>query len=132
MIKYLNIPFKDKGRDETGVDCWGLVYLYYINEYNVKLDDHCDAYENTQDLSIADRVDKETETTWQQIITPQSGDVVLVRMRNRPMHVGIYCGDGLMMHIEENNTPTIEKLGSIKWSKRVLGYYRLKSLMSTQ
>lgn len=39
-------------------------------------------------------------------------------------HVGYYLGDGLFIHQNINDFPSIEKLNGKKWSGKILGYYR--------
>ena len=122
-----NIPFAEKGRDIAGVDCWGLVRLFYKRELNIDLPVFLESYRNTKDVAIAAKILEQKEMSWLEAAEPKSGDVVLCRMRSRPMHVGIYKHPGLMLHIEKNQSPTIEPLGSLKWCNRVLGIYRLKN-----
>lgn len=127
--KYYDIPFVERGRSMDGADCWGLVVLYYRDRYGIKLHDHLDCYEKTTDIGIAKRMDRETIATWVAVDKPREGDVVLCRILDRPMHVGLYISPNSMLHIEKGNTPTLEKLGGIKWGKRILAYYRHRSLM---
>lgn len=124
-----DIPFLEHGRDEDGLDCWGLVKIFYEREMGVILPDLLGKYEDTKDLGIADIVMDLAANDWTKIREPQNGDVVLCRMRSRPMHVGVYKHPHLMLHIEQGNSPILDKLDGIKWEKRILGIYRLKSLM---
>lgn len=124
-----NIPFLEKGRTEIGLDCWGLIQLFYKRELNIVLPGYTECYKTTKDSSIADKIFSESLTNWENVDEPQNGDVVLCRMRNRPMHVGVYKEPGFMLHIEEGCSPILERLDGIKWQKRILGIFRLKSLM---
>ena len=121
-----NIPFKEKGRALDGLDCWGLVRLFYKREMGIDLDDKSSDYADTSDPIIADLVAKDRFENWIEAEKPASGDVVLCRMRNRPMHVGVYMDGGFMLHIEGGNTAKVEKIDGLKWKRRILGIYRLK------
>ena len=120
-----DIPFKEHGRDLDGMDCWGLVQHFYKHQLNIDLPSYITNYNDTKDSNIAHIIQDEALKYWRKVHDPQNGDVVLVRMRNRPMHVGIYKNPWLMLHIEEKVNTTFEKLRSIKWQKRILGIYRL-------
>jgi len=44
--KYIGIPYQEKGRSETGVDCWGLVKLVYEKDFNILVPGFTDSYEH--------------------------------------------------------------------------------------
>ncbi len=37
--KYLGLPFKHHGRDKTGLDCYGLLIMYYRDVFGIELKD---------------------------------------------------------------------------------------------
>lgn len=123
---YVGIPFKEKGRDENGLDCWGLVRLWYDKELGIELPSYIDAYQTTNDIEITETIKKEQAIKWELVDTPKRGDVVLLKIKGLPWHVGIYLGDNRMLHVEQGCDSIIEKLGRSKWKNRILGYYRMK------
>jgi len=125
---YSDLCFKERGRDRDGVDCWGLVCMYYKDVFNLNLQDHLDCYETTKDPSIVERMSEQIGDPWVDVLAPKQGDVVLCRMASRPMHVGVYIDGGFMLHIESGNSPVLEKIKCLKWTKRIAGFYRHKAL----
>ncbi len=49
--KYVGIPFLSGGRNEGGVDCYGLVRLILNNEYGYNLPLLSNTYDNALDIS---------------------------------------------------------------------------------
>lgn len=120
------IPFVDGGRSIDGADCWGLAYLFYKNELGIDLP----KYEN---FSVGDntketiqKIENEKMTKWQETKTPVNGNMVLLRMKNRSSHVGIYKEHNKMLHLEDGSMAIIEPLDGLKWKNRVIGFFHIK------
>jgi cell wall-associated NlpC family hydrolase len=50
---------------------------------------------------------------------------VLLRIHNLLCHVGVYVGDGCMLHVRRGANTVVEDLTSPRWAPRVEGYYRV-------
>ena len=50
MNSYIGIPYKNRGRDRSGVDCWGLVQLWYQEQLGITVDDYLYAYTAANDF----------------------------------------------------------------------------------
>lgn len=128
----LAIPYKLKGRALNGIDCWGLIWLFYKEQMGIDLPSYHDISKEELDEYALGRVFlKEKAHNWMRVDSPRNGDVVLCRDKLRPLHVGIYKEHGKMLHIREGETPNISKLDNFEWKHKVLGIYRLKELQST-
>lgn len=94
MDKYISIPYKDNGRGVEGLDCYGLVWKILKEVFNKeipKLDgvytgDSVNALKKHRALVPAEQVE-----------APVDGDIVLIYVKGRPAHVGIYLG-GKVLH----------------------------------
>lgn len=122
---YIGLSYAPRGRERSGLDCWGLVRLVYAEERGIELPslaneyaDHPDEREQLAAL-IATKRDHWIETD-----APQSGDVVLLRILGAPSHVGLVTEPGSMLHIREGSDAVIERLDSVRWAQRVAGIYR--------
>lgn len=125
--KYIYIPFKEKGRDEWGCDCWGLVRYIYQKERGIELPSYLEDYQTTSDSeSISGKISNEKKLHWQDIKhgKEQVFDVVLLRMLGLPMHVGLVTQKGYMLHTSRESGTCHVKYNNIQWEKRVLGFYR--------
>lgn len=120
---YIGIPFKIKGRDHKGVDCWGLVCLIYEEVFNIELPSYIDEYEDIKDLHHIQKlytIHSEKGVGWISILRGQEkkGDVFLMPFIGIRSHVTICVEPGLMIHITENINVTVEEYYTSLWSKR--------------
>ena len=127
--KYVGIPFVSGGRDETGCDCYGLVRLILRNEYDFELPILIGGY--TDALCI-----EETKKLFLENIPVLCGDkcevpeektVALMRMKGRLCHVGLYAGDGYIIHSRHSLGAVCERLSSPQLAGCVEGWYRVDS-----
>lgn len=126
---YIGLPFQDHGRDRSGLDCWGLVRLVMAEQFNIALPSHVHEYQRTTQVErISTLIEREVQH-WKLVSAGQEvcGDVIVLRVRGRPMHVGLVLGDRQMLHIELGINSVIERYSAPRWADRIAGFYRYKS-----
>ncbi len=125
--KYIGIPFKEKGRSFSGVDCWGLVYLVYKNELQIELPTYIEFYESPDDRELlSELIAREQVNKWNKIndLDKKPFDGLLLTVSNTPYHVGIYIGEGQFIHCEKGVNTAIARLNSIRWRNNLAGVFR--------
>lgn len=126
--KYTHIPFKDKGRDASGVDCWGLVGLIYQQELGIVLPDYLECYETSNDRDILSETIRNERCGWQSPHFSQEFDVIILRMRGVPMHVGVVTVPGKkMIHCARGMNTCHEDYTGMRWRHSVEGFARWKN-----
>lgn len=109
-IKYIGIPYKLHGRDFTGCDCYGLVYLYMLaHGYTLPKYDFSYTLETREKELTVERA----LLLGEQIDKPQELSIVLFYKRNRPIHVGVFTQGGVL-HTTENRDSMFENIHSPK------------------
>lgn len=130
LAKYISIPFEERGRSHNGVDCWGLIFLVYRDILKIELPTYLEGYENLEDRKeISNIMSNDKHILWEEVETPKLYDVCLFNMVRVPMHVGLCLDKISFMHSFKGNEVCIEKFNNIKWNKRIVGFYRHKSLI---
>lgn len=126
---YIGLPFLDHGRDRRGLDCWGLVRLVLAEQYNQPLPSFIHEYQHTRAVDAISTLIQREIPAWENIPAGHEhcGDVVVLRLRGQPLHVGTVLGDGQMLHIESGINSAIERYTGPRWQDRVFGFYRFKS-----
>lgn len=128
---YIGLPFAEHGRDAQGVDCWGLVRLVLSEQFGIAVPSYAREYANTRAQDELGRLVRCEAKSWQAIEPGQEklGDVVVLRLRGQPAHVGMVLGDQTMLHIEQFINSAIERYVSRRWAGRVEGFYRHKGMI---
>lgn len=132
--KYVGIPFVSGGRDYNGCDCYGLVRLILNDEYQIQLpvlnSDYSDAlnYEQTKNL-FKEYVPVICGT---KIENPEEKAVCLIRTRGELCtHVGIYAGDGFIIHARNKTGAVCERISSPFLTGRIEGWYHVNKINHT-
>jgi len=128
--RYIGLPFEPNGRDYSGVDCWGLVYLVYRHEFGIELPLYEGVYPDQSIHSIQgahNHID-EVKGDFHVVTEPQEHDIILIRIYgNLVSHVGLYLGKGEMLHIMSGIDSTVERIAGTRWKNRISGYRRYVS-----
>lgn len=124
------IPYVEGGRDLSGCDCWGLVILYYSHVYGFDMPKFEDIYYRSSvdyETTVESiEIEKNKLGIFEEQITPEQGDIVLINARGRPLHMGIVLDNTDMVHTDKRHGVVIESYKGAKWVNRIVGFYRLK------
>ena len=132
--KYVGIPFVSGGRDYNGCDCYGLVRLILNDEYQIQLpalnSDYSDALNCEQTKNLFKEYVPVICGT--KIENPEEKAVCLVRTRGGLCtHVGIYAGDGFIIHTRNKTGAVCERLSSPFLTGRIEGWYHVNKINHT-
>jgi len=135
---YIGIPFKDRGRDRDGSDCWGLVRMVYSERLGIFLPSLEDGYLASGDADDVERVIRSqvdpanTAPAWTPVGVPTGsasglvslGDVVSFNIAGRHGHVGVVVSRDRFLHAQAGSRSCLERLDSVMWNSRVNGFWR--------
>ncbi len=132
LAHYIGLPFKEHGRDRSGLDCWGLVRLVLAEQFSFHLPSYATDYGRTTDsAAIGALISRESRADWRSVVAgdESAGDVIVLRMRGQPMHVGLVAGDGQMLHIEQGINSALERYTASRWASRIHAIYRYRTYL---
>ena len=124
---YVGLPFEERGRGAQGFDCWGLIRAIYEKQLNIELPSYAEDYRTTTDeQEIGALVRQESASSWKEVSLEEArlGDVLVIRMRNMPMHCALIVERPWFLHIERGINSVLERCDSVKWAKRIVAVYR--------
>lgn len=84
-------------------------------------------YLDTEDRAAADLIKEvKDEPQWLPLLPGEEkeGDVILLRIKGLPWHIGVVAGKNKMLHVERGAESVIEPYNGLKWNKRIIGFYR--------
>ena len=120
---YIGIPFKIKGQDKDGCDCYGLARLIQKEQFGNDWPSFVGDYDDDSIDEVGSAVALH-KSKFHQVEVPEIGDIVLMNRRGVPTHIGIYIGNGRMIHNDIGVATCIQSLGSPKEKSRIEGFYR--------
>jgi len=127
---YVGLPFIEKGRDRSGVDCWGLLRRIYSERYCIELPSYADDYQSTADSESIRALILGGLGPWREIQAGQEheGDGILLRIKGQPWHVGVVVAPGWMLHSAKGMNSVRDQYDGPAWHRRVLGFYRHEAM----
>jgi len=125
---FIGLPYSPKGRSRSGVDCWGLVRLFYLEIFKVELPSYLMEYSSSEDSSsVADAV-RNNLPNWSKVDVIEFGDLLVFNVLGFPCHTGVALNSNDFLHSFMNTNSCIERLNSISWSRRIHGIYRWQKI----
>lgn len=123
--KYAHIKFKDKGRDESGCDCYGFVRLILKNEMNIDLPDMLDIYDSVDDKPTLERIIAEDKNSnWIEPPWPAPFDVAVIKLAGLPVHLGIVTKLNYLMHCQKEINVTHVPYSGPRSNLKILSFNR--------
>lgn len=120
----IGLPYQTHGRSDQGVDCLGLVILFYRKQ-GFSFPDYLGLYQDTRNFEEIDKHINDNKATLEQVSAPRFGDVVLMRIGKFACHLGIFINDCTFLHAHDGRESAIDRLDSYAWKNRIVGYFRL-------
>jgi len=103
-------------------DCWGVAVDFYQIELNIKLLEYYSEIPETRD-NARDMI-YSCMKDFKKVEDRQYGDLILIKLYGIECHIGIYLGNGQMLHTTSHSGCVIDRL--IRWEKLIVGFYRVK------
>jgi cell wall-associated NlpC family hydrolase len=131
FYKYIDIPFKDLGRDLKGVDCFGLVKYIYKDKLNIDIGE---TEITAGDFDGIESEIKRFSNMFQRVFEPRIYDIIFCykspseRIVN---HIALYIGAGRIIHAVNGQGVVIEKaIRNPAYMNMIEGFYRYKGEMN--
>lgn len=122
--RFVGIPWKPNGRDFDGVDCYGLIVLWYREILGINLMDF--TTQTTDEEFYLDNIDN----YWVEVkkYHEKENDVIVTRERTGQLHVALIYKPCQILHINIDETSKLERYRWNLW-KAPLRIYRHRHLL---
>lgn len=129
--RLVGIPYVVDGRDWSGADCWGVIYLYFRAVHGIEVEryDAAGAATDQDRRALSALIHREIAAPWHPVEEPRAGDVVLLRHGREIAHVGIWFDGGRVLHSPGPGPSVIERASSPHMRRRIVGFYRHEDLL---
>ncbi len=123
----LPIPYKHRGRDYSGVDCYGFIIIFYREFLKVELMDVYEEYSKSWSFKGNKNYFLENyHKQFEKVDRPQPYDIILFQSRKGiANHGGVVLPNGKFIHCSKIGV-SINKYDEESFKKRFNGFYRYK------
>lgn len=125
--EFLKIFYHKNHRDFVFCDCYGICYLFNKEilkiELPLYLNERIHTYDDISNTLMTRKTDFKKVQKGKEVM----GDIVMLNVKNMPVHVGVVLQNGLMLHIMEGKHAVIESYNNNNWKKKVDSFYRYES-----
>lgn len=132
LSQYAGVPFLERGRSRAGVDCWGLVWLIYQEQFGVIIPSYEGRYADTRGAEIPGVIAAGAAAGCWRLLGDDEpsvlGDVIAFRIRGEPRHVGLALDNIQMLHVEWGTNVVRERFRSSVWNHRIVGRHRHREI----
>lgn len=131
MIQYrdlIGVPFKNRGRDMDGFDCYGLVQEMY-RRYGISIPDYTADFDDLEKVNELITSKTAISSNWRRIEPDKELPVpCLLAIRfGTPSgiinHTGCYIGNGRFIHIRANIGVCVDRIDSPAWRHVIEGLF---------
>ena len=125
--EYLKLPFLPRGRDRSGVDCYGLVRLVFQEQRGIVLPSYADGYASVEDTAeIMTLCRGEIARRWHAVPLADASlfDVIVFRIKGDPIHVGLVLDAEYFLHTMKGIWSVLERWQSLAWRHRIVEVVR--------
>jgi cell wall-associated NlpC family hydrolase len=138
-VRYVGLPYRDRGRDRSGVDCWGLARLVLAEQAAIEVPSFATYADGDDAAGVTATADGARGSGRWQPIEPgreQTFDIVELSTAMRtadgwtigPMHAGIVVAPGWLLHVERGSDAVLTRYRENQaMRRRVLGFWRYRT-----
>ena len=121
---FTKIFYQKNHRDFNFCDCYGICYLFNKEVLNKEIPEYLNEkiYDNEDVVKTYNS--KKPEFTKVNTGREKAGDIVSLKVKSMPIHVGVVIEKGAMLHIMENRHAVIESYNTNKWKNKVDSFWR--------
>ncbi len=131
--QFIGTLYEEFGRERSGCDCWGLVYVVFRDQLGISLPTYSGQYASAEERGEISALisDAAVSAVWRRIESGfQDFDIAVFRRGRMDAHVGIVIAPNLMLHMANEDCAKIERFDQAAWKNRLTGIYRHFKLAS--
>jgi len=120
----IGVPWKDRGRDMSGLDCYGLLMVLFARK-GVLFPDF--DYPQDAETSLVHRLICENKSLAEPISAPEPWGIVSIAIiPPYESHLGMVINLYEFVHVRMDTRVTVSRIDSPLWRMRIRGLYRWK------